>query len=113
VSASNLVAPLLQVYNNTVVDCEGAKISFHADISSSSIAQNNILLGTGSAVSIDAGTENNNLKTGSLSSVFVAPESDNYHLSGEQAVTAGLTSASDIEGTSRAGPASKGAYEFS
>lgn len=105
--------PVVSIYNNTVVNAEGAGVNIGSDISSSSVVQNNILLGNGSATSNGSGaTINNNLTTGAQSSVFVAPELDNYHLSGEQAVTAGLTSASDIEGTSRAGTASKGAYEY-
>lgn len=108
------VPPLVSVYNNTLVSNEGYGVALNVNASSSCVVQNNILLdnGSGSTSNGPGATINNNLTTGAQSTVFVAPESDNYNLASEQAVTAGLTSATDIEGASRAGTASKGAYEY-
>jgi parallel beta-helix repeat protein len=100
-------------YNNTVVSCGGIGISTTS--TSGGFVRNNIALSNGTNISGSA-TATNNLTTGSLSSVFTAPESDNYHLSAERAAVDGTgtdISATDIEGTSRAGTASKGAYEYS
>ena len=104
------------IYNNTVVS--SGSYGIHVTDSSSGLVRNNIALnnnGAGAEISSDVTTADN-LITGTLASVFVAPGSDNYHLSGEQAAVNGAgtdISATDIEGTSRSGTASKGAYEYS
>lgn len=102
------------IFNNTVVNSGTTNIRT-ASISGGFV-RNNISLGTGATINSDA-PASNNLTSGSLASVFVAPGSDDYHLAGEQAAVDGAgteldISANDIEGTSRAGTASKGAYEY-
>ena len=107
------VYPVASVYNNTVIYCEGSGISFTSNVVGG-IAQNNILLENASPTSNGSGaTVDNNYSTGLAASVLVNPSAENYRLQSEKAVTAGLTSATDINGDSRAGTASKGAYEYS
>jgi hypothetical protein len=106
-----------KIYNNTCVAIENYGVNIST--AGAGFLRNNILLDCGTAAySLGSGgtTQTNNLTVGTVSNTFVAPELENYHLKAEQtaAGTIGIDiSSADIEGTSRAGTASKGAYEFS
>ena len=100
------------VYNNTLAS--NAQQGVYANNTSGGWVRNNVVIGNGSAISSTA-TATNNLTTGTPSGVFVAPESDNYRLKAEEAAVGSIgtdIAATDIEGASRAGTASKGAYEY-
>jgi Fibronectin type III domain len=112
--AANRTVPIPYIYNNTSVNCLGPGIAT-ADTSGGWV-RNNIALGNSTNISSVA-TATNNLTMGiTVSACFPGSAADDYHLGAEQAAAGTLgtdISSTDIEGTSRSGTASKGAYEYS
>jgi len=97
-----------QIFNITAVNCEGYGVNL--GVASGGFLRNCVLLGNGSgAYNLGGGgtTQSNNKTTGSLTAT--------YRLTAEDAAsgTIGIDiSVTDLDGISRSGTASKGAYEF-
>jgi hypothetical protein len=104
-----------RVYSNTVVNCNDTSITNNGN-GAGDFTKNNICVGNDANTPTGA-TQTGNTVTGTPSSLFVAPELNNYHLLAETAAVTGSIgtdySTTDLEGTSRAGTASRGAYEYS
>lgn len=95
------------VYNNTVVGSEGDGISFGSNSNAGWIRNNVLLNNTGGAYSAGSSSATNNKTTGSVSA--------SYRLTSEDAAVGSIgtdISATDLDGVSRAGTASKGCYEY-
>lgn len=111
------VAPT--IFNNTVLDCGTGGIKVTAG--DGGFVRNNIVLNSSTAVTLGGTTTAaNNLTSGyTQSALFVAPESADYHLAIDNSDTRAVDgsgtdiAATDYEGTSRSGTASKGAFEYS
>lgn len=95
------------VYNNTVVGSEGDGISFGSNTNAGWIRNNVLLNNAGGAYSAGTSSASNNKTTGSVNA--------SYRLTSEDAAVGSIgtdISATDLDGVSRAGTASKGCYEY-
>jgi hypothetical protein len=113
-AAPGSIKPRVHVYSNTTVSNPGVGISTNGNADSATVVENNISLGnTGGALSISAGgTGQGNYITGTVAATLDV----DYRLIVERSasgVKGTNYSDDDIEGTSRSGTASRGAYEYS
>ncbi len=113
-AAPGSIKPRVHVYSNTTVNNPGVGISTNGNADAATVVENNISLGnTGGALSISGGgTGVGNYTTGSVAATMDVT----YHLIAERAAAGTIVtnySSTDIAGTSRAGTASRGAYEYS
>ena len=95
------------VYNNTVVGSEGDGISFGSNTNAGWIRNNVLLNNAGGAYSAGTSSASNNKTTGSVNA--------SYRLTSEDAAVGSIgtdISATDLDGVSRSGTASKGCYEY-
>lgn len=116
-AAAGAIKPNVHVYSNSVANNPGDGISTNGNASASCVVENNIILGnTGSATSLSVGgTGVGNYTTGTAAATFTAPTTEDFSLIAERAAAGTLGTnypATDIDGTSRAGTASRGAYEY-
>jgi len=105
--AATYCLPRGYAYNNTVVGSEGDGISFGSNSNAGWIRNNVLLNNTGGAYSAGSSSATNNKTTGSVSA--------SYRLTSEDAAVGSIgtdISATDLDGVSRAGTASKGCYEY-
>lgn len=104
-----------RVYSNTVVNCDDTSITNNGD-GAGDFTKNNICAGNNANTPTGAAQSGNTTST-SPAALFVAPELNNFKLLAETDAVVGSIgtdySSTDIEGTSRAGTASRGAYEYS
>ncbi len=105
--------PVPYFYNNTVVNSGTTGILTAS--TSGGFIRNNIALGNATQISGSATATNNLISGTTIAATFVDPGNNDYHLLSEVAAVGFVgtdISSTDIEGTSRAGTASKGAYEY-
>ena len=107
-SGSDLVLPSVKSYSNTIVGSEGNGINYGSN-ALGGWARNNVLVNNaGGATSMGGGsTAANNKTSGSLAA--------DYRLTAEDAAVGTLgvdIAATDLDGVSRTGTASKGCYEY-
>ena len=116
-AAAGAIKPRVHVYSNSVANNPEDGISTNGNADAATVVENNIILGNGgSATSLSAGgTGVGNYTTGTAAATFAAPTTEDFTLIAERAAAGTLGtnySATDIDGTSRAGTASRGAYEY-